>query len=71
MKISPELNEGDRVILVNMEGEDLAAGTRGTVIKKVVNPYLEITNYKMKWDNGSDLELLSDTDTWVLDTSNK
>ena len=42
-KINPELEPGDRVLLLHMDGEALHMGSKGTVVKKVNVPFgLEI-----------------------------
>jgi hypothetical protein len=72
---NPKLKKGDRVILINMPGENLDTGDKGKVIKIGKQPssnsefdYL----YEMEWydDDGkiiSDLSLLPQSDTWMLD----
>ena len=72
---NPKLKEGDRVILINMPGENLDTGDKGKVIKIGQQPssnsefdYL----YEMEWydDDGkiiSELSLLPQSDTWMLD----
>ena len=74
-KQNPKLKEGDRVILVNMPGEKLDTGDKGKVIEIGDQPSNESGFnylYKMEWydDDGkmiSDLSLLPQTDTWMLD----
>ena len=74
-KQNPKLKEGDRVILVNMPGEKLDTGDKGKVIKIGDQPSNELGFdylYKMEWydDDGkiiSDLSLLPQSDTWMLD----
>ena len=73
-KQNPKLKEGDRVILVNMPGEKLDTGDKGKVIEIKDQPSESGFNYlyKMEWydDDGkmiSDLSLLPQTDTWMLD----
>ena len=74
-KQNPKLKEGDRVILVNMPGEKLDTGDKGKVIEIKDQPSNESGFnylYKMEWydDDGkmiSDLSLLPQTDTWMLD----
>jgi len=73
-KQNPKLKKGDRVILINMPGENLDTGDKGKVIKIGDQPnVLGFTYlYKMEWydDDGkmiSDLSLLPQTDTWMLD----
>ena len=72
---NPKLKKGDRVILVNMPGEKLDTGDKGKVIKIGDQPSNELGFdylYKMEWydDDGkiiSDLSLLPQSDTWMLD----
>lgn len=67
-KMNPELKVGDRVVLINMEGEEaIPFGMTGTVIG-MSKPF-DLVQYQVDWDNGSKLDILSDTDTWVLETS--
>ena len=72
---NPKLKKGDRVILINMPGENLDTGDKGKVIKIGKQPssnsefdYL----YEMEWydDEGKvidSLSLLPQSDTWILD----
>ena len=72
---NPKLKKNDRVILINMPGENLDTGDKGKVIKIGKQPssnsefdYL----YEMEWydDDGnviSSLSLLPQSDTWMLD----
>lgn len=72
---NPKLKKGDRVILVNMPGEKLDTGDKGKVIEIGYQPSNELGFdylYKMEWydDDGkiiSDLSLLPQSDTWMLD----
>lgn len=72
---NPKLKKGDRVILVNMPGEKLDTGDKGKVIEIGDQPSNESGFnylYKMEWydDDGkiiSDLSLLPQSDTWMLD----
>jgi hypothetical protein len=41
-------------------------GTKGTVLKIVTLPFGMGYQYNIKWDNGSTLDLLPDTDSWIL-----
>jgi hypothetical protein len=64
--MNPKLKVGDRVCLLYMPGEiSMSAGECGTV-KSVDNVFGDI-QYGVKWDNGSNLALLSDTDAWTYD----
>jgi hypothetical protein len=74
-KKNPELKEGDRIILINMPGENLFAGTKGKVVKYVKVPSFG-TNNDYQWlvdwydedgDKISSLALLPESDSWILD----
>ena len=49
-----------------MDGEmNVPPGTKGTVVKIQKDPIIsDAVIYKVKWENGSTLPLLSDADTW-------
>lgn len=62
---NPELNEGDRVVLIKM-GEDpnpISPMTRGTV-KKVVR-IGDLKHYEVSWDDKRTLSLIPEVDKWV------
>jgi hypothetical protein len=65
LEYNPELKNGDRVICIRMDDEYSAVpmGMGGTV-KNKVNIFGE-TQYEVKWDNGSNLSLISGVDRWV------
>ena len=64
--MNPKLKVGDRVCLLYMSGEiSMNPGECG-VVKSVDNVFGDI-QYGVKWDNGSNLALLSDTDAWKLE----
>ena len=67
--LNPELKEGDRIVLYHMEGEtSVPPGTQGTVISLGRDPF-EMQDEKLirvKWDNGSQLSLVTSTDAWKL-----
>jgi hypothetical protein len=64
--MNPKLKVGDRVCLLYMSGEiSMNPGECG-VVKSVDNVFGDI-QYGVKWDNGSSLALLSDTDAWKLE----
>ena len=68
-RINPELKIGDRVILLkNMvdEQDGPTPGSTGSVIS-VFSFDSDTINYGVKWDDGSQLNLLSDVDTWMLE----
>ena len=61
--IKQELNVGDRVKLLYMDGEtSIEPGTEGTVVKSLV--LFGTKQYAVKWDNGSELDLISSVDAW-------
>jgi hypothetical protein len=64
MKMNPELEVGDRVVLLAMSGEDLIAGIKGTVTRKSF--VIDQIQYSMDWDNGSKLALLANEDKYML-----
>lgn len=64
--MNPKLEKGDRVCLLYMSGEiSMNPGECGTVTS-VDNVFGDI-QYGVKWDNGSSLALLSDTDAWKFE----
>jgi hypothetical protein len=64
MKMNPELEVGDRIVLLEMTGEDLIAGTKGTVTRKGF--VIDQIQYGVDWDNGSKLALLGNEDKYML-----
>lgn len=61
--LNQELKVGDKVMLLYMEGEPtIDEGTLGVVTR--VENFRDIKQYNVKWENGSNLSLLSDTDAW-------
>jgi hypothetical protein len=64
MKMNPELEVGDRIVLLAMSGEDLIAGIKGTVTRKSF--VIDQIQYSMDWDNGSKLALLANEDKYML-----
>ena len=65
--LNPELKEGDRIVLIHMDGEsDVLIGEKGTVNRVVTDPFEDDEMiYTVEWDNGSTLNLLSVTDSWI------
>lgn len=64
--MNPKLEKGDRVCLLYMSGESsVFPGECGTVTS--VDKVFGDIQYGVKWDNGSRLALLSDTDAWKLE----
>ncbi len=62
--MNPELEVGDRIVLLEMTGEDLIAGTKGTVTRKGF--VIDQIQYGVDWDNGSKLALLGNEDKYML-----
>ena len=72
-QLNPKLEPGDRIVLLHMDDPYSAVrmGTKGTVTKIVRVPFDMGYQYNVKWDDGSTLDLLPDTDSWVLATDVK
>ena len=64
--LNPDLQEGDEVVCYHMDGElNIPPGTKGTVVKVQKDPIIpDAMMYKVQWENGQTLPLLSDADTW-------
>ena len=72
-QLNPKLEPGDRIVLLHMDDPYSAVrmGTKGTVVKIVKLPFDMGYQYNVKWDDGSTLDLLPETDSWVLATDVK
>jgi len=72
-QLNPKLEPGDRIVLLHMDDPYSAVrmGTKGTVIKVVTLPFGMGTQYNVKWDSGSTLDLIPDVDSWILATDVK
>lgn len=72
-ELNPKLEPGDRIVLLHMDDPYSAVrmGTKGTVLDIVKIPFGMGYQYSVKWDNGSTLDLLPETDSWVLATDVK
>ena len=72
-QLNPELEAGDRIILLHMEDQysKVPMGTKGTVIKKVNLPFGMGSQFQVNWDNGSKLDLIPGEDSWILDKDKK
>ena len=72
-QLNPKLEPGDRIVLLHMDDpySAIRMGTKGTVLKIVTLPFGMGYQYNIKWDNGSTLDLLPDTDSWILATAVK
>lgn len=66
-EINPQVNKGDRIMCLHMDGEtSVPMGTTGTVRSVVRDPFeVDELIINVDWDNGNKLGLLSTTDTWV------
>jgi hypothetical protein len=64
--MNPELKKGDRITLLYMRDESsMFPGDSGTVTS--VDVIFGDKQYGVKWDSGSKLALLADTDAWKLE----
>jgi hypothetical protein len=72
-QLNPKLEPGDRIVLLHMDDPYSAVrmGTKGTVLKIVKVPFDMGYQYNVKWDDGSTLDLLPETDSWILATDVK
>jgi hypothetical protein len=75
-EINPELKKGDVVMLLHMEGESVPVGSRGFVLKKIVQPKYIPTDsgygYSVNWYDIknkliSKFPLFPEVDGWVFD----
>ena len=66
-EINPQVDKGDRIMCLHMDGEtSVPMGTTGTVRSVVRDPFeVDGLIINVNWDNGNKLGLLSITDTWV------
>lgn len=64
--MNPKLKVGDEIVLYHMEGDfSVPPGTVGEVWKIVHDPFVKDSQIiHVRWENGSTLNLLSDTDSW-------
>lgn len=69
-ELNPKLEPGDRIILLHMDDPyRIPVGTKGTVVKISEAPSFMGSSdyhYSVSWDNGSNLYLEPDYDSWVL-----
>lgn len=65
--MNPELNKGDRVVLIKMSDPytPVPPGTGGEVLSSSV--VFGDVMYYVNWDNGQRLNLISDEDIWMLE----
>jgi hypothetical protein len=65
-KINQKLCVGDKIKLWHMEGETgMPPGLEG-IVTRLTNFSDNTIQYEIKWKNGRTLDLLSDTDAWIL-----
>ena len=66
-EINPKVSKGDRIMCIHMHQEtSVPMGTLGTVQKVVNDPFAKFEYIiEVKWDNGSELGLLSEVDRWI------
>jgi hypothetical protein len=64
--INTELNVGDKIILLHMEGEMMSPGSKGVVTKISRDPFENGNHkiYSVKWEDGNSLSILSVSDAW-------
>ena len=61
--INPELQIGDKIICLHMDGESsIMPGTKGVVYR--ITKVFGDTQYGVEWENGSRLDLISSVDAW-------
>jgi primosomal protein N' len=72
MALNPKLKPGDRIVCYYMDGDTISVpiGTTGTVKKIVRVPFGLGFQYSVKWDNGSTLDLIPDSDAWDFEDEN-
>ncbi len=76
-EMNPELHEGDRIILIQMDGESYPVGSKGIVKGKINQPKFSATDpgygYAVEWYDPLDdtfigkLPLLPEADAWIFD----
>jgi len=65
--LNPVLEVGDRIVLIHMEDPySVRPGTVGTVLGIEKTPFGLGYQYRMLWDNGSNLSMAPELDSWVL-----
>lgn len=69
-KYNPELEEGDRVICIQMNDEfPITTGMKGTVMG--VSEFEGDKIYYVNWDNGSKLSLVEGADKWMKESQSR
>jgi len=68
--INPELNIGDKVILLHMDGDtSVPPGTKGVVIARSV--FQGENQYTVRWESGNTLALVEGYDLWDTEENRK
>ena len=62
--LNPALNVGDRVVIMDMSGESGIKPGMGGDVRRITKVF-GTTQYEVKWDDGSSLQILSDVDKWM------
>jgi len=62
--INPELKKDDKIVLLSMSDFSVDPYTKGIVERKV--DFAGSTIYTIKWEDGSNYNLLSDVDKWMM-----
>ena len=62
--LNAELNIGDRDVIMDMSDESGITPGMGGTVNRMVKVFGTI-QYEVKWDNGSNLQILSDVDKWM------
>ena len=66
-ELNPKVVKGDKIMCLYMDGESsVPMGTNGVVSRVIRDPFeADGEIIEVKWDNGSNLSLISVTDSWV------
>jgi hypothetical protein len=66
-ELNPKVVKGDKIMCLYMDGESsVPMGTNGVVSRVIRDPFEDDGEIiEVKWDNGSNLSLISVTDSWV------
>ena len=67
--LNPVLEVGDRIVLIHMDDpyDAVKPGTAGTVVEIEKIPWGKTGyQYRMAWDNGRNLAMDPELDSWVL-----
>ena len=70
-ELNPKVSVGDKVMSLHMDGETSVPPMTTGIVRGVVKDPFEVDGeiISVNWDNGSNLSLLSTTDSWVKDTT--